>query len=45
MTETDTHTPTDNQNEKMIDSLRNEIADLKSHLKRKTTGSPLWTSC
>jgi len=35
MTEANTHTPTDNQNEKIIDSLRYEIADLKSALRKK----------
>ena len=35
MTEPNNHSPTDTQNEKMIDSLRNEIADLKSRLTKK----------
>jgi chromosome segregation ATPase len=35
MTEPNNQSPTDTQNEKMIDSLRSEIADLKSHLKKK----------
>jgi predicted RNase H-like nuclease (RuvC/YqgF family) len=35
MTEPNNQSPTDTQNEKMIDSLRNEIAALKSQLKRK----------
>jgi len=35
MTEPNNHIPTDTQNEKMIDSLRKEIADLKSQLKKK----------
>ena len=35
MTEPNNHTPTDNQNEKIIESLRYEIADLKSRLTKK----------
>ena len=35
MTEPNNHTPTDNQNEKIIESLRYEIADLKSALRKK----------
>jgi chromosome segregation ATPase len=35
MTEPNNQSPADTQNEKMIDSLRNEIADLKSQLKKK----------
>jgi predicted RNase H-like nuclease (RuvC/YqgF family) len=35
MTEPNNHTPTDNQNEKIIDSLRNEIAFLKFQLTKK----------
>ena len=35
MTEPNNHTPTDNQNEKIIESLRYEIADLKFQLKKK----------
>lgn len=35
MAEPNNQSPTDTQNEKMIDSLRNEIADLKSQLKKK----------
>jgi predicted RNase H-like nuclease (RuvC/YqgF family) len=35
MTEPNNQSPTDTQNEKTIDSLRIEIADLKSHLKKK----------
>ena len=35
MTEPNIQSPTDPQNEKMIDSLRIEIADLKSALKKK----------
>ena len=35
MTEPNTHTPTDNQNGKIIESLRYEIADLKSALRKK----------
>ena len=35
MTEPNNESPTDNQNEKIIDSLRNEIASLKSQLKKK----------
>ena len=35
MTESNNQSPTDTQNEKMIDSLRNEIADLKSRLTKK----------
>jgi len=35
MTEPNNQSPTDTQNEKMIDSLRNEIADLKSRLTKK----------
>jgi predicted nucleic acid-binding Zn-ribbon protein len=35
MTESNNHTLTDTQNEKMLDSLRNEIASLKSQLKKK----------
>ena len=35
MTEPNNHTPTDNPTEKIIGSLRDEIADLKSLLKKK----------
>jgi len=35
MTDPNNQAPTDTQNEKMIDSLTNEIADLKSALKKK----------
>jgi len=35
MTEPNNQSPTDTQNEKMTASLRNEIADLKSQLKKK----------
>ena len=35
MTESNTHSPTDNQTEKIIDSLRYEIESLKSQLKKK----------
>ena len=35
MTEPNNHAPTDNQNEKIIESLRYEIADLKSRLTKK----------
>ena len=35
MTESNTQSLTDNQNEKIIESLRYEIADLKSDLKKK----------
>ncbi|MGA2957485.1 MAG: hypothetical protein ABSF48_17400 [Thermodesulfobacteriota bacterium] len=35
MTEPNNHPPTDNQNEKFIESLRYEIADLKSALRKK----------
>jgi predicted nucleic acid-binding Zn-ribbon protein len=35
MTEPNNHTPTDNQNEKIIDSLKYEIESLKSQLKKK----------
>jgi predicted RNase H-like nuclease (RuvC/YqgF family) len=35
MTEPNNHAPTDDQNEKIIDSLRYEIASLKSQLKKK----------
>ena len=35
MTEPNNHDPTDNQNEKIIESLRYEIADLKSRLTKK----------
>ena len=35
MTEPNNQSPTDTQNEKMIESLRIEIADLKSDLKKK----------
>ena len=35
MTEPNIHTLTDNQNEKIIESLRYEIADLKSALRKK----------
>jgi chaperonin cofactor prefoldin len=35
MTEPNAHSPTDNQNEKIIDSLRNDIASLKSQMKKK----------
>jgi predicted RNase H-like nuclease (RuvC/YqgF family) len=35
MTEPNNHTPTDNQNEKIIDSLKYEIASLKFQLTKK----------
>jgi len=35
MTAPNTHTPTDNQNEQILISLRNEIESLKFHLKKK----------
>ena len=35
MTEPNTHTLTDNQNEQTLNSLRNEIASLKFQLKKK----------
>jgi NTP pyrophosphatase (non-canonical NTP hydrolase) len=35
MTDPNNHTPTYNQNEKIIESLRYEIADLKSALRKK----------
>ena len=35
MTTPNTQSPTDNQTEEIIDSLKNEIASLKSHLKKK----------
>jgi len=35
MTETNNQSPTDTQNEKIIESLRYEIADLKSALRKK----------
>jgi predicted RNase H-like nuclease (RuvC/YqgF family) len=35
MTDPNNQSPTDTQNEKMIDFLRNEIADLKSRLTKK----------
>ena len=35
MTEPNNHTPTDNQNEKIIDSLRYEIASLKFQITKK----------
>ena len=35
MTDPNNHTPTDTQNEKIIESLRYEIADLKSALRKK----------
>ena len=35
MTETNNHTLTDNQNEKIMNSLRNEIASLKFRLTKK----------
>jgi polyribonucleotide nucleotidyltransferase len=35
MTEPNNQSPTDTQNEKMIDFLRNEIVDLKLQLKKK----------
>lgn len=35
MTEPNNQPSTDTQNERIIDYLRNEIADLKSHLKKK----------
>ena len=35
MTEPNTHTLTDNQNEQTLNFLRNEIADLKSRLTKK----------
>ena len=35
MTDPNNQSPTHTQNEKIIDSLRIEIADLKSHLKKK----------
>jgi len=35
MTTPNTQSPTDNQTEKIIDSLKNEIASLKSQLKKK----------
>ena len=35
MSDLNIDTPTDNQNEKIIGSLRNEISDLKSQLKKK----------
>jgi len=35
MTESNNHTLTDDQNEQALDFLRNEIADLKSQLKKK----------
>ena len=35
MTELNNHTPTDTQNEKIIDSLRNEISSLKFQLTKK----------
>ena len=35
MTETNNYPITDNQNEKLIDSLKNEIASLKSQLKKR----------
>jgi len=35
MTEPNNHTLTDNQNEEIVNSLKNEIESLKFHLKRK----------
>ena len=35
MTETNNQSPTDTQNEKIIESLKNEIADLKAALRKK----------
>ena len=35
MTEPNTHTPTDKENEKALTFLKNEIADLKSRLTKK----------
>ena len=35
MTTPNTQSPTDNQTEKIIDSLKNEIASLKSQMKKK----------
>ena len=35
MTQSNTHPPTDNQTQKIIDSLKDEIASLKSQLKKK----------
>jgi len=35
MTEPNNHTPTDNQNEQTLNSLRNKIASLKFQLKKK----------
>jgi len=40
MTEPNNQSPTDNQNEKIIESLRYEIADLKSRLKKKDERIP-----
>jgi hypothetical protein len=45
MTAPNNNIPTDNQNEKIIDPLKNEVTSLKFQLTKRMTESPVWTSC
>jgi hypothetical protein len=44
MTESNSHTLTDNQNGQTFTFLRNEIESLKFRVTKKRTESPLWMS-